>query len=64
MPPWSAPLYIFSVLLCLVIYVVLRYRAGPYAGKPNPVLVAALVLGCPALGLAAAILAHVSLSLS
>lgn len=64
MPPWSAPLYIFSVLLCIFIYVILRYRAGPHAVRPNLFLVVVLVLGCPALGVAAAILAHASMSLS
>jgi CYTH domain-containing protein len=62
MPSWSAPLYVFNVLLCLFIYIVIQYRAGPYGRKPGLVIVAALVLGAPALGVAAALLAQAAVA--
>jgi hypothetical protein len=61
MPPWSVPLYLVSLLLCLFLFVVLRFRDGPNRTKVNPLVVASLVLGSPAVGLGAANLVYFAL---
>lgn len=61
MPPWSVPLYLVGLLLCLTLFLVLRYREGPRRTKANPLLAVGLIVGSPAVGLGAATVVYLAL---